>query len=102
MQANVFYPLLILVFPVWTIISKERIGGVMIIVLTSNVVNRGFNPQSDQTKDYEIGICCFSSKHVALWRKSKVWMTRNQDNVSEWATCLFADCCSSEHYAKSN
>jgi hypothetical protein len=35
-----------------------------------------------QTKDYNIGICCFSAKHTALRRKSKDWMTRNQDDVS--------------------
>jgi len=37
-----------------------------------------------QTKDYEIGICFFSTKHTALRRKSKDWLTRNQDNVSIW------------------
>jgi hypothetical protein len=36
-----------------------------------------------QTKDYEIGICCFSAKHAALKRKSKDWLPRNQNNVSE-------------------
>jgi hypothetical protein len=41
-------------------------------------------PQVGQTKDYEIGICCFSAKHAALRKKSKDWLTRNQDNVSEW------------------
>ena len=35
-------------------------------------------------KDYKIGICCFSSKHTALRRKSKDWLALNQDNVSEW------------------
>jgi uncharacterized membrane protein YfhO len=35
------------------------------------------------TKDYEIGICCFSAKHAALKRKSKDWLAQNQDNVSE-------------------
>jgi hypothetical protein len=40
-------------------------------------------PQEGQTKDYEIGICCFSAKHAALRKKSKDWLTRNQDNVSE-------------------
>jgi hypothetical protein len=40
--------------------------------------------RSGQAKDYEIGICCFSTKHAALRRKSKDWLTRNQDNVSEW------------------
>ena len=37
-----------------------------------------------QTKDYRIGICCFSAKHTALRRKSKDWLAWNQDNVSEW------------------
>ena len=50
----------------------------------SNAVGREFDPRSSQTKDYKIGICCFSTKHVALRRKSKDWLARNQDNVSEW------------------
>jgi hypothetical protein len=36
-----------------------------------------------QTKDYKIGICCFSTKQAALRRKSKDWLARNQNNVSE-------------------
>jgi hypothetical protein len=35
---------------------------------------------SGQTKDYVIGICCFSTKQAALRRKSKDWFVRNQDN----------------------
>jgi hypothetical protein len=45
--------------------QKHRIGGVMINVLASSEVDRGFEPQSGQTKDYNIGICCFSAKHAA-------------------------------------
>ena len=56
----------------------------MVSVLSSSVVDRGFEPQSGQTKDYKIGICCFSAKHAALRRKSKDWLARNQENVSEW------------------
>jgi hypothetical protein len=33
--------------------------------------------QSDQTKDYKIGICCFSAKYAALRRKSEDWLARN-------------------------
>ena len=33
-----------------------------------NAVGRAFYSQSGQTKDYAIGICCFSTKHVALRR----------------------------------
>ena len=29
-------------------------------------------------------ICCFSTKHAALRRKSKDCLARNQDNVSKW------------------
>ena len=43
-----------------------------------------FESRSGQTKDYTIGICCFSAKYTALMRKSKGWLARNQDDVSEW------------------
>ena len=56
----------------------------MVSMLTSSVVDRGFKPRSGQTKDYAIGICCFSAKHTVLMRKSKDWLACNQDNVSEW------------------
>jgi hypothetical protein len=42
-----------------------------LVVLSSSVVDRGFELGSGQTKDYKIGICCFSAKHAALGRKSK-------------------------------
>jgi hypothetical protein len=63
----------------------NRIGGVVFSVLSSSAVDRGIEPWSGQTKDYKIGICCFSTKHVALSRKSKDWLARNQNNVSEWS-----------------
>jgi len=53
-------------------------------MLPLSAVDRGFEPWSGQTKDYQIGICCFSAKHAALRRKRKEWLARNQDNVSEW------------------
>jgi hypothetical protein len=57
----------------------------MISMLASSAVDCGFKPRSGQTKDYKIGICCFSAKHAALRRKGKDWLARNQDNVSEWS-----------------
>ena len=40
----------------------DRIGGVIGSVLTSaSAVDRGFKLWSGQTKDYKIGICCFST-----------------------------------------
>ena len=63
----------------------NRIGGVMVSVLASRVVDSGCEPRSDQTKDYNIGICRFFAKHAALRRKSKDWFALNQYNVSEWS-----------------
>ena len=40
-----------------------------------------FEPRSDQTKDYKSGICCFSTKHTALRRKSKDGLAQNYDNI---------------------
>ena len=54
----------------------------MVSVLASSAVDRGFEPRSGQTKNYKIGICCFSDKHAALRRKSKdLMLARNQNNV---------------------
>ena len=62
----------------------------MVSVLASSAVDRVFEHRSGQTKDYKIGICCFSAKHATLRRKSKNWLARNQNNVSEWSdmSCL--------------
>ena len=40
----------------------NHIGGVMVSVLASSAVNRGFELRSGQTKDYKIGIYCVSAK----------------------------------------
>ena len=37
-------------------------GSVMVGVLDSSVVERGFKRGSGKTKDYKIGICCSSLK----------------------------------------
>jgi hypothetical protein len=63
----------------------ERIGSGMVSVLPSSGIDCGLEPRSGQTKEYKIGICCFSDKHAALRRKSKNWLARNQNNVSEWS-----------------
>ena len=57
----------------------------MVSVLALSAVDHGLEPRSGQTKDYKIGICCFSAKHAALRRKSKDVLARNQNNVSEWS-----------------
>ena len=55
----------------------------MVSMLVSSAVDRGFEPRSGQAKNYKIGICCFSEKRAALRRKSKDWLARNQNNVSD-------------------
>ena len=65
--------------------SDNRICGVMVSVLTSSAVDSGFQLRSRQSKDYQIGICCFSAKHTLLRTKSKDWLARDQDNVSQWS-----------------
>jgi hypothetical protein len=49
----------------------NRIGGGMVSMFASNGVDRWFEAQSGKTIYYEIGICCFSTKHAALRRNSK-------------------------------
>ena len=46
-------------------------------MLASSAVDCGFEPRLGQTKDYTIGICCFSAKHAALRRKGKDWLALN-------------------------
>ena len=56
----------------------------MVSVLALSAVDRGFEPRSGETNNYKNDICCFSTQHEVLRRKSKDWLARNQDNVSEW------------------
>jgi hypothetical protein len=67
-------------------LNRNHFDGIMASVLALSAVDCGFEPRSGQTKDYKIGIRCFSSKNAALRRKSKDWLARNQDNVSEWGS----------------
>ena len=62
--------------------QKNRFGGAMVCVLSSSVVDREFEPRSGQTKNYKIGMFCFSAKHAALKKKGQDWLSRNQDNQS--------------------
>ena len=74
----------------------NRTGGVMVSVLVSSAVDRGFEPRSGQTREYKIGICCFSAKHTALRRKSKTGWLGIRIMCPSGATCPSADRCFSE------
>ena len=73
----------------------NRIGGVMLGVLCSNAVDRGFEPRSNQAKNYGVGICCFSVKHAALRRNSERaktgWLGSESIMCPSVATCLSVD-----------
>ena len=64
---------------------KTLIGSVIVSVLASSAVYRGFESRSGQTKDYQLVFVAYNAKHAELRRKSKDWLPRNQDNVSEWS-----------------
>ena len=53
----------------------NRLCGVMVRVLALSAESLGFDPGPGQTKDFKIGICCFSAK-------SKDWSAQSQNNVS--------------------
>lgn len=54
-------------------------------VLASGEVDHGFELRYSQTRDYEIGVWCFSTKHASLSSKNYDWLAYNQDNVSKWS-----------------
>ena len=57
--------------------------GVIVGMFALTVVDCGFELRSDQTKDYNIGICCLSAKYAALRNKNKDCLVQNQNNVSK-------------------
>ena len=61
----------------------NHIGGVMVSMLASSAVYRGFEPRSVQTRDYKIGMCYLSPMHAALMRKSKDGLARNRELVGQ-------------------
>ena len=68
----------------------------MVNMLALSALRSWGQARSGQTNDYKFGMCCFSTKHSALRRKSKDWLALNQDNVSNGVTCLSTDYCFNE------
>jgi hypothetical protein len=56
----------------------------MVSLHVSSAVYRVFETRSGQTKDYLIGIFCFSANHASPRRKTKDWLAHNKNNVLEW------------------
>ena len=70
----------------------SSVFGIMVGMLASIAVDRGYEPRSGLSKDYKICSCGLSTMHTVLRRKSKDWLPRNQDNVS---TCSLLFQCTS-------
>jgi hypothetical protein len=51
--------------------NRIHVGCVMIRVLASSAVERAFEPRSGETKEYKIGICCFSAKARSIKEKEQ-------------------------------
>ena len=63
----------------------------MITVHASSAVDRGFDPWSSRTKDYEIGICCFSAKHAALRENNLLFIVLAHCNIGFLVSDTFSD-----------
>jgi hypothetical protein len=71
----------------------------MVRLLALSAVDCVFKPRPCQTKDYEIGICCFSAKHAALRRereRAKTGWLGIRIMCPIGAICLSMDCCFSK------
>ena len=69
----------------------------MVSLFTSSVVDREFDSRIGQTKDYEIGICCFSAKYTMFRSKSKDRSAlKSKIMCPSGATCSPTDCCFSK------
>jgi hypothetical protein len=66
---------------IWLIVETASV----VLWLAWTSVDRGFEPLLGKTKDYKIGICCFSTKRAALRSKSKDGLAWNQNNESKWS-----------------
>ena len=49
----------------------NRIDSLMVSVLASSAIDCGFEPRSGQTKEYKIGIYCFSTKPRSIKEKEQ-------------------------------
>jgi hypothetical protein len=58
------------------------------MLASSAIIDHEFEPRSGQTKDYEIGICCFSTEHH---NKSRDWLARNRIMCPSGTTFFFSE-----------
>jgi hypothetical protein len=56
----------------------------IVIYVDNRGGSRGARIRRPPNKDYQLVFVAYNAKHAELRRKSKDWLLRNQDNVSEW------------------
>jgi hypothetical protein len=66
--------------------TVNHIGGVIVSVFDHSEVACELKPRSGQTKRYQINICCFSSKNVALRSKDLLTWNRGEIKRSDMST----------------
>ena len=76
--------------------QKHRIGGVMVSVLVSSAIDRGFEPRSGQTKDYKLVFVAspLSTQHYG--ERAKIGWLGIRIMCPNGVTFLPTDCCFSE------
>ena len=62
----------------------NHVGGVMVCMLASSVVDCEFMPVQVKPKTIKLFFVASSAKHAALGRKSKDLVDLDSDNVSKW------------------
>ena len=78
---------------------NSTIGGVIISVLTSSVVDCGFESRAGQTNDYEIDMCCLSpwytdgvgvnQQSLTHWlMRGRLWVPLTSYLPPHWCVCL--------------
>jgi hypothetical protein len=58
---------------------SNPVYGVVVSVVALSMVDRGLESPLGQTKEYQLGICCFFDRHEGV--TSKDWLVENQDNM---------------------
>jgi hypothetical protein len=56
----------------------------MASVLSWSAIDRGFEPPSGKTKDYEIGISCFSAQHMHSIKEKEQRLVDSPWCASDW------------------
>ena len=60
----------------------------MVSVLASSAVDHGIESRSRQTKNYKIGICCFSAKHNLFNSNFSVLISSCNIDVEKYSLCV--------------